>query len=80
MPTVWLALLKFALNLALTAIGQIKPEQWAAIGTVITSWIQALQNKLPAGHPAIKLFSAYKAPAHKLEAIKPSTDADLWGA
>lgn len=80
MSTVWMTLLKFALSVAITAVAKIPNDQWAKLGVVITTWLQALSNKLPAGHPAIRLFNAYKAPAHKLEAPKPSTDADLWGA
>lgn len=62
----WMTLLKFALNVAVTAVAQIPASQWAQLGTVITSWLQALEAKLPAGSPLIVHLNAYRASRAKL--------------
>lgn len=81
MSTVWISLLKFALTVAVTAVGQVKPDQWAKVGTVITAWLQSLQGKLPAGHPAFGAFSAYRAhPSMVKPPATPRAGADVWDA
>jgi hypothetical protein len=77
MSSVWTTLLKFALSLAITAVSQIKPEQWASLSTIITTWLQNLQNVLPKGNPMFAAFHNYRAPLSKMEPPKPN-DVDLW--
>jgi hypothetical protein len=60
-------LMKFALDLAIAAVGQIKPEQWASLSTVITTWLQNLQNVLPKGNPLFAALHNYRAPLSKMD-------------
>jgi hypothetical protein len=62
----WMTLLKFALNVAVTAVAQIPASQWAQVGVVITAWLAALEAKLPAGNPMITHLNAYRASRAKL--------------
>lgn len=78
MSTVWLALLKFALNVAVTAVAKIPPDQWAKIGTVVTTWLQALASRLPAGNPLFAALHDYRAPLAKMSPPKADHEVDLW--
>lgn len=79
MSTAWLALLKFALSVAVTAISRISPDQWAKVGTVLIAWIQSLENKLSAGNPLFAVLNSYRAPSFKLQPPKADPEVDLWG-
>lgn len=77
MSSVWMTLMKFALNVAITAVSQIPADQWAKLGTVITAWLQNLQNVLPKGNPMFAALHNYRAPLSKMEPPKEG-EVDLW--
>lgn len=70
----WTTIAKIAFSVLISAIGKIPPEKWAALGTMLTDYLQKLSDNLPAGHPAFAIFGAYKAPASKT----PGPKYDPW--
>ena len=66
MSVVWMVLARAAFNALIMAIGKIPPERWAALGTMLVDFLEKVQNRLPAGHPAITVLNSYRAPASKL--------------
>ncbi|MDR3582605.1 MAG: hypothetical protein P4L67_05000 [Candidatus Pacebacteria bacterium] len=73
----WLTLAKFAFKIAVMAVSNIPASDWAKLGTVVTTFLQSLQDKLPRDHPAITLTSAWRADRASLQAPKP--EAEKWG-
>jgi hypothetical protein len=72
----WLTLAKFAFKIAVMAVSNIPASDWSKLGTVITAFLQSLQDKLPPGHPAITFTSAWRADRASLQAKKP--EAEKW--
>lgn len=72
----WLTIAKYAFQVAILAVSKISPAQWAQLGTIIQTWLQAIEDKLPAGHPLITMTSSFRASRAKLQAPKP--DAEKW--
>jgi hypothetical protein len=72
----WMTLLKFALSVAVTAVSQIPAAKWAQLGVVIANWLQAVEDKLPAGNPLIVHLNAYRASRSKL--IAPRSADEPW--
>lgn len=70
----WITIAKFAFSVLITAVGKISPEEWAKLGTIIQSWLQAIEDKLPAGHPMIIMTSAFRAPRSKLARFRPDDE------
>lgn len=76
MSTVWMFVIRMAFNAIIAAVGKIPAEQWAKIGGLVVSFLQKMQDKLPAGNPLITTLNAYKAPYSLLAQPKP--DDDSW--
>jgi hypothetical protein len=73
----WTTVAKVAFSVLITAIQKIPASEWAKLGVIIVSWLQAVQDKLPAGHPWITSMHAYRAPLSKLA---PPKTGDPWGS
>lgn len=80
MSSAWISLLKLALTVAVAAVNQIKPEQWAQLGVVLVAWLQNLQNVLPKGNPLFVALHEYRAPSAMLGPPKDDHEVDSWGS
>lgn len=64
----WVKVAQFSLAVLVTAVGKITPAQWAQLGVVLQAWLTALEGKLPAGHPLVKMLDAYRSKVGQIKA------------